>query len=86
VHPQWLIVIVVVRKGCSDMPNAIIDRIGHIPHHLGSILNAIELPYCVHSHTKIGYFVAQIRRLYCLTKGIDLLASLQEMQLNIYNV
>ena len=42
-----------VQKGCRDGLHAMVDHIGFISHHLGSLLSAF---IC-----KVGYFDAQIR-------------------------
>ena len=50
--------------------------IGHVSHHLRMLFNAIEL-VVLHAFTcKVGYFDAQIVRLYYTSRGFDLLASL----------
>ena len=43
VDPNWLFVKVVGRQGCSDRLDDVIGWIGHVSHHLGSLLGAIEL-------------------------------------------
>ena len=40
--PNWLVVKEMGHKGCSDR-DAVIARVGHVSHHLGSLLGAIEL-------------------------------------------
>ena len=53
---------VVARKGCSDMWDVLIGRIGAMSHHLPSILGVIEFNHFVYSFVcKVGYIDAQIR-------------------------
>ena len=59
--PKWLFVKVVAQKGCSDRPGAMIGRIGHVSHHLGSLLDTIELTVLCAFLCKVRYFDAQIR-------------------------
>ena len=47
---------VVAGKGCSGWA-----LIGHVSHHLGSILGAIELTVLCAFICTVGYFDAQIR-------------------------
>jgi hypothetical protein len=45
-------------------PDAVVHPIGLVSHHLGRLLDAIELTICVHLYKfvcRVGYFDAQIR-------------------------
>ena len=61
VDPKWLIVKVVVQNGSNDRPEAVIGRIGHASHLLGSLLGAIELTISCAFVCRVGYSNAQIR-------------------------
>ena len=53
-----------------------IRRIGHVSHHSGSLFIAIESIVLCAFISKVGYFGAQIGRLYSTSRAFDLLASL----------
>ena len=61
--PKWLNIKVVACKGCSDRPDAMIGWIGHISHHLRSLLGVLELIVLCASACNIGYFDAQIKNI-----------------------
>ena len=43
VDSKWIIIKLVARQGCNNKPYAVINQIGHVSHHLGSLLGGIEL-------------------------------------------
>ena len=52
--PKWLIIKALVRKGWSDRPDEVIGWIGHVSHHLGPLLGAIELTDSCAFACKVG--------------------------------
>jgi hypothetical protein len=65
VDPKWFIVWiqVVVRRGCSDMSDVVIGRLGLSPRHLGSFLGVIELNVWCAFVRKARYFDVQIKEI-----------------------
>ena len=61
VDSKWLIVKVVVQKGCSDRWEAMIGHIGVVSHHLWSLLGVIELTILCAFVCNMGCFHAWIR-------------------------
>ena len=61
-----------------------IGRIGHVSHHLGSLLGAIGLTDFWVFMCKVGYFDAQFGRLYYTKTRFDLLASLRKCNYLFY--
>ena len=62
--------------GCNERPYAVIGRISHVSHHLGSLLGAMELHVLYAFVCKVGYFMYKLGRLYRTGRGFDLFTSL----------
>ena len=59
--PKSLVVKVAASKGCNYKQNGMIGWIGHVSHHLRSLLGVIELTILCAFVCKVGCFDAQIR-------------------------
>ena len=59
--PKWLIIKVVASNECNYNPNAMINWISHVSHHLRSLLGGIELTILCAFVFKVRHFDAQIR-------------------------
>ena len=59
--PKWLVVKVLVRKGCTNRWDVVIERIGVVSHHLRSLLGAIGLIVLCAFVCRVEYFDARIR-------------------------
>ena len=49
-------------KGCNNTLDVMIGKIGHVSHHLGSLLGAIELTVLCTLVCIVGYLDVQIKQ------------------------
>ena len=59
--PKWLIVKAVTQKGCNVKLDAVIDKVGLVPHHLEPLLNVTELTILCASICKLEELDPQLR-------------------------
>ena len=71
--PTWLIIKVMVPKGCCDRWDAMIGKIGVVSYHLQSFLELIIL--CAMA-CRLYILMLWLERRQCTNRGFDLLASL----------